>query len=144
MADSTKAQIGSKTVLSYWNAGTPPAYVPIANVAQFGEVGADKPEVDSTDLDSSGVERIGGLTDGKEITITCQANTITVPLIKQLYDDAQTITLKVQFPTPLAMTYFFGFIPLGFSLGTITPSGIVQVAMRGRISGDITETDPEV
>src|SRR5262245_2395380 len=139
MATSANAQIGSLTTLSFWDTDlTPDAWVAIANIRQFGEVGADKPEVDSTDLDSTGVERIGGLTDGKEISIVCVGNSTTLAQFEEFYNEGSTLDLKATFPTPLSTSRYFSLTPLGFSLGTITPSGLIEVTLRGRISGSIS------
>src|SRR5262245_45033365 len=70
-ATSANAQIGSRTTLSYWNIlATPDVWTAIPNITTMGPLGATKPEVDSTDLDSLAVERIGGLKDGDEFPIT--------------------------------------------------------------------------
>lgn len=143
MADSTNAQIGSQTKVYFWDTSlSPDGYTQIPNVRQFGPTGATKPEVDSTDLDSTGVERIGGLQDGDEFPITCVANAITSAMLKGFFDDGLNLDLKVIYPAPLSLTEYFSFTPLHFEKGTITPSGLVECTLQGRISGDISDTDP--
>lgn len=141
MATSANAQIGSQTTLSFWDTSlSPDAWVDYANIRSFGEVGADKPEVDSTDLESAGVERIGGLTDGKEISITAVCNTASLAQLEAQYNAAATLDYKMTFPAPMSTSRYFSFFPLGISFGTITPSGLVELTLRGRISGDISVT----
>lgn len=145
MADSTNAQIGSQTKLYFWDTSlSPDAYGQLVNVRQFGEIGSDSPEVDSTDLDSTGVQRIPGLPDGKEISILSVANSTTLPKIESIFDAGLNIDIKAVFPAPMSTTRYFAFTPLGFAINTVTPSGLIEVTLRGRISGSITTVDPHV
>lgn len=145
MADSTNAQIGSQTQVWYWDTDlTPDAYVQIPNIRSFGPTGATKPEVDSTDLDSTGVQRIGGLQDGDEFPIVCVANATTAALLKEFFDEGDNIDLKVIYPSPLSITEYFQITPLHFEKGSITPSGLVECTLSSRISGSISLIDPHV
>lgn len=145
MADSTKAQIGSRTTLSYFNTAVSPAvWATIGNVKSFGDIGSDRPEVDSTDLDSLAVERIGGLPDGKEVSITAMGNSTTMALFETLYNSGATVDFRETFPAPLSTSRYFSLFPLGNSQSTITPSGLVEVTLRGRITGAIVTAPTHV
>jgi hypothetical protein len=138
-ATSANAQIGSRTTLSYWSLlATPDAWVAIPNIQSMGPLGATKPEVDSTDLDSLAVERIGGLKDGDEFPITAIANQVTQPLFEKFQNDALNIDFRMTFPAPLSRSLYFTWTPLHLDYGTIEPSGLVTVNNNGRLSGDIT------
>lgn len=145
MADSTKAQIGSLTTIAYFKTTiSPAAWALIGNIKSFGDLGVDKPEVDSTDLDSTAVERIGGLADGKEITINCIGNATTVPLIEGLFNANATIDFRITFPSPTTASRYFSVFPLGWTFNTIVPSGLIEVHLRGRISGPIVTSPTHV
>ena len=137
MADSTNAQRGSNTDVYLW-VGSPPAWTLLPNVRHFGELGADSPEVDSTDLRSTARQRIPGLPDGKEMSFVGVGNVTMDPLMRGVYDTGVNVDVKVDFPTPFALNFYFPFTPLGWSLGDINPDGLVEETLRGRIAGAIT------
>lgn len=137
-ADSTNAQIGAGTTLSYSTDASPVGYTAIPNIRSFGEIGSDRPETDSTDLDSEAIERIGGLPDGKEFTITAVANTVTEPLFEGFYDDGDNVHFKMTSPAPLSRSRYFDATPLGVNYGTVESSGLRVIISRWRISGAIT------
>lgn len=145
MADETNAQIGAGTTLSYWDTDvSPDAYTPLGPIRNIQGVGVDRPEVDSTTLDSTAVERIGGLPDGKEVTITFTTGSSNDILddIRAFVDAAAALDLKLALAAPASETLYFSIIPLGYDLGTIAPNDLIEVTMRGRITGDISATDP--
>lgn len=144
MADSSNAQIGSQVALSYWNTlASPPAYAAIGQVRSVGGIGVNKPEVESTDLDSEGVERIGGLPDGKEVSIVVTTNATNLPLVEGWVDGDEAIDLKVQIPSPTNKTRYFSILPLDYEHSAITPSGLMELTLKGRITGGSpSQTNP--
>lgn len=142
MATSSTAQTGSLTQLWYWNtAASPDAWARLTVIKSVGDIGQDRTEVEVSDLDSTAVERIGGLADGREITIEVYANSTTLPLMKTLFDGNVNIDLKIIIPTPAGITYYFTLTPLGVNLpGTVEPNAPLMASLRGRISGSISTT----
>ena len=113
----------------------------------FGEVtgisglGATRPEVEATHLDSTGVERIGGLQDGNEITIT--GNYVRDSEVDGFVTDVAatqvpTRTYRIEVPTSPRRTYSFTGIPLSWSIDDLNPSGVVTFSLGLRISGSVT------
>lgn len=141
-ATSANSQHGSLATLHFWDVSlSPDAWTKFGQVRRFGVLGVDRPEVDVTDLDSTGVERIGGLADGREITIEIYANTTTMPQIESLFSANATIDLKATFPAPLSLTRYFSIAPLGIDQpGQVEPNTPLMVSLRGRISGSISST----
>lgn len=140
-AGSSQAQIGAGVSLSYWNtAASPDAWALLGNVRSIQGVGTKKPEVDSTTLDSTAVERIGGLPDGQEVSITVTTTATAMTLFEGWIAGTSNIDLKLIFPTPATSTRYFTIAPLGFDHGTIQPSGLCEIVVTGRISGAISST----
>lgn len=140
MADATLAQIGSETTLSYWNlAASPDAWVDLGPIRTISGVGVERPEVESTTLDSTSVERIGGLRDGKEMTITFTAATTSMLLIISFVDDGDPLDLKLTFPAPLSDSLYLTITPLSYEFSEIGPSDLIEIELGGRITGDITD-----
>jgi hypothetical protein len=143
MADATRAQIGAQTTLSYWDTVASPAeYAELGPVRSIAGLGASRPEVDSTTLDSEAVERIGGLPDGKTLTITFAAAAENSDLVEGWVNDGDPLTLKIEFPAPLNETRYCDIVPLDFDYGTISASGLIELTLSGRITGAISSTDP--
>jgi hypothetical protein len=140
MADATLAQIGSETTLSYWNvAASPDAWASLGPIRTISGVGVERPEVESTTLDSTSVERIGGLRDGKEVTVTFTAATTSMLLIISFVDDGDPLDLKLTFPTPLNDSLYLTLTPLSYEFSEIGPSDLIEIELGGRITGDITD-----
>lgn len=142
MATSSTSQIGSLTTLHFWStAASPDAWVKFGQVKGFGTLGQDRSEVDVTDLDSTAVERIGGLADGREITIEIYANTTTLPQIEALFALNANVDMKATFPAPLTSVRYFTLTPLGIDQpGQVDPNTPLMATLRGRISGSISST----
>jgi len=143
MADTSNAQIGSKTKIYYWDKTKSPAeYTAFPNVRSFGELKATKPRVGSTDLDSNAEEYIPGLGDGQPNTLTCVDNTVTRPLLKGFYDDGENIDIKMLDPAPSSQSLYCSLTPLELSFGTIEAGALRVVSLGFSVSGDITDEDP--
>lgn len=139
MADSTLAQIGAGVTLHY-AVGSPIVWTPLGPVRSVAGVGSARSEVDSTTLDSLAVERIGGLPDGKQTTIVFAAATSNMDLIEGFVTAGTPIRLRIVAPAPLSETRYFNFVPLDWDLGSITPNGLVEITLMGRITGAISVT----
>lgn len=143
MADSTTAQIGATVDLDYWNtAVSPDAWASLGQIRSIAGVGSTKPEVDSTTLDSTAVERISGLPDGDSVTIvfTTGATNTNVDRIIGWQQGTAEIDFKLTLGSPATEVLYFSLIPLHFDFGTIQPSNLVEVTFTGRITGDISAT----
>ena len=110
-------------------------------ITSVSGVGSTRPETEVTHLDSTGVERIGGLQDGNEVTIS--GNYIRDAQVDQFVTDVATAqtptrTYMVTVPTSPERTYSFTGVPLSWELGELTPSGAVTFSLGLRISGDVT------
>jgi len=144
MADSTNSQIGSKGELNYWNAlGSPdPGYEPMGFVRSIQGIGVTKPEVESTTLDDDAVRRIGGLKDGKEVTIVLTLNAETLAKVEGFLDANEEIELQYRIAAPTSQDRYFAFFPLDYDHGTIAASTLMELTLKGRISGPISAIDP--
>lgn len=143
MADSTNAQIGSKSTLAYWNTAlSPDAWSLIPNITVMGAIGASKPEVIATDLDSDQVDRISGLRDGDEFTFTCVDNVTTIAIIEGFFNASPPVNVdfRVTRPAPASRTRYFTVAPLGISEGETTPDGLQTLMFRGRITRNSSAT----
>ena len=144
MANNTNSQIGSQTEIAFWKTLlSPPAYEVLGQVISIGGIGVMKPEVPSTTLESTGVERIGGLPDGKEVSIVVTTNATNLPLFEGWVNGSEAIDLRVAIPEPTNQTRYFSILPLDYDMGTITPSGLMDITLKGRITGGApSPTDP--
>lgn len=135
-ADSTNAQIGSLSSLFYWNAtASPAAYQTLGKVRSIQGVGVNKTEVDSTTLDSTGVDRIGGLPDGKQITIVLTLTAASLLLVEGFLNSTASIDLKLTTPAPSSTSRYFSMLPLDYDRGTMTASGLLEITLQGRMTG---------
>lgn len=138
MADSTLAQIGSETTLFYKNAASPPVYVNLGPIRSIAGVGVTRSEVESTTLDSDAIERIGGLPDGKQVTIVFTTGSAILALLEGFVTAGTAIRLKIVTPAPMSATRFFDFVPLDYDWGSIAPNTLMEVSLMGRITGTIS------
>lgn len=139
MADSTLAQTGSAVTLHY-AVGSPIVWTNLGPIRSIAGIGQSRPEVDSTTLDSTAVERIGGLPDGKQVTVVFTTATSNHDLIEGFVTAGTPIQLRVVFPTPVTETRYFYMVPLDYDRGSITPGGLMETTLMGRITGSISAT----
>lgn len=140
-ATSANAQHGSQVKLAFWDVAlSPDAWADYGNVRSITGVGEDKTEIDSTDLNSFAMERIGGLADGKEVNILCVCNTVSLAQIEAQVNASppSNFDLRLTFPAPLSVIRYFTLTPLGREIGTIQANSLIEVTYRGRISGAIS------
>lgn len=142
MADSNNAQIGSQVTFSFWDTSlSPDAWAALGKVRSINGMGVDLPEVDSTTLDSTAVERIAGLPDGKEMSIVLTLTATSLAAIEAICAARTPIDCRIVFPSPASLSRYFSLTPRGYDKGTITPSGLVEVTFNGRITAAISSTD---
>jgi hypothetical protein len=134
MADSTNSQIGSGVTLAYWG-GSPATYTDLGPVRSINGIGVTNPEVDSTTLSSSIEETIAGLPKGKTVTIVFTTSNANHDVVEAFATAKAPVQLRVAFPAPLTKTRYFTITPLDFDEGTITPSGLLEMTLQGRITG---------
>lgn len=139
MANSNFAQTGTQVTLHY-AVGSPIVWTTLGKIRSIAGVGMGRPEVDSTTLDSTAVERIGGLPDGKTVTIVFTTATDSHDLIESLVTTGTAIQLRLVFPAPVTETRYFYITPLDYDRGSITPDGLMETTMMGRITGSISAT----
>jgi hypothetical protein len=143
-ADSTEAQIGAGVAVAYWDVTqSPDAYTTIGNIRTVAGIGAMNPEVDSTTLDSPGVERIGGLSDGKEVTIVMVNNAANLLLVEAWIAAKAVLDVRVTKPAPSSNVRYFSVLSLDYDEGTISPQGLLEINFKTRITGgNPSPTDP--
>ncbi len=136
--------IGSKATISYWDVSqSPDAYTAYAQVQNFGDIGRKAPEVEKTTLDSDAVERRPGLPDTESVTIMVNLNAAGFAILKAQVDAGTKLDLKVNFtPAGIATILYLGFIPLGYKIGKVDAKKLLECSLEGRITGDISTTDP--
>lgn len=143
MADSTTAQIGATVDLAYWNTAlSPDAWSDLGQIRSINGVGVTKPEIDSTTLDSTAVQYIGGLQDGDNCTVvftTGAANT-NIDRIKGWVDGTTGIDFRITINAPATETLYFSITPLHYDFGNIQPNNLLEMSFSGRISGGISAT----
>jgi hypothetical protein len=141
MANSSNASIGSLVQLWYWNTvPSPDVWAQLGNIRGTGDYGTTKSQVDSTTLDSTAVERIGGLPDGEEFTVTFTTTSTIMTLLKLWIAGTANIDVKVIYPSPISTTDYFTITPLGMKQSGIQPSNLLEITLTARISGAISVT----
>lgn len=143
MANSSNAQIGSQTVLAAYDlTASPNHYSTVGYVRSISGVGAMKPEVDSTTLDSTAVERIGGLPDGKEVTVVLTTTSTIITTVEGWLAQTEEVQFRLTIPSPASVTRYFSLIVLDYEHSQITPSGLMELTFKGRITGSIATVEP--
>ncbi len=143
MADSTTAQIGATVDLAFWDtAVSPDAWADLGQVRSINGVGVTKQEVDSTTLDSTAVERIGGLPDGDEVTITFTTGATNTHIDRTLgwANGTTSIDFKLTINAPATETLYFSVFPLHMGIPTIQPNDLLEIEFSGRITGGLSAT----
>lgn len=142
MADNTTAQIGSQTTLRIWNTYTvsPPAWSAPGKIRSINGYGEDLPEVESTTLDDQAVARIAGLPDGTEMNIVMTLTSATLTLIEAIDAAKTNFDVELDIPAPTNEARYFSLTPRGFTINSITPSGLIEITLNARRSGPSTDT----
>lgn len=141
MADATEAQIGSQSTLAYWG-GSPVAWTNLGPIRSITGIGVTRTEKESTTLESTGIERIGGLPDGKQVTITFTTANGNHDVIEAFVNDGDPIDLRVVIPPPLDKTRYFTIQPLDYDEGDISPDDLLEMTLMGRITGGAPTATP--
>lgn len=134
MADSTNSQIGAGVTIAYWG-GSPVAWTDLGPIRNASGIGVTRTEKESTTLDSVAIERIGGLPDGKQVTITFTTASSNHDIVEAMVNDGDPVDLRVTWPAPLSKTRYFTIVPLDFDEGDISPDDLLEMALMGRITG---------
>jgi hypothetical protein len=144
MADKTKAQIGSKTKASFWKpTASPPAYTDIGKVRRASGIGVELPEVESSTWDDEAEAFIPGLKRGKTVTIVMPDNAANRAIAETYFQEGALLDMKIEWPAPMSLTRYFPLQCLGYELGEITPGGLLEITMTGRMtSSPPSATDP--
>jgi hypothetical protein len=136
---TTAAFLGSQTLLKLGDGASPEIFTTIGEVTNIGPLAQKKDLVEVTHMTSTAKEYIGGLTDGQEMSITCNfmfpANTQQTNLINY----AGTVSAAKNFRYYLPDGRFSGFsaVVLSSSVGPATPNTATPVTFGLKISGAI-------
>jgi len=139
---STGAVIGSQAKVYYWDLlASPIGWTAYEEVTEFGDLSESRPEVDVTHLDSTSVERIGGLKDGDKFDMKQNFTANTYGTAKDQFDANDTLDIKVDFtPTGVSVTKYFKLVPLMCGVEKVTPKKEVSLKTSGRITGDVSDS----
>jgi hypothetical protein len=137
MADQTKAQIGSGVELAYWS-GT--AWTTLGNIRSINGIGVARTEVDSTTLEDAAVNRIPGIRDGKQVTITFTtgAPNGTITLVSGWVDTSTDIDYRLTLPAPASEVRYFTLVPMDYTFSAIDANKLIEMSFVGRITGPVT------
>jgi hypothetical protein len=138
---ATSAFLGSLTLLQVGNGLSPQTFTTIGEGVTISPIAQKKDLVEVTHFQSTAKEFIGGLSEGQEITVTCNyipGNTQQNALIIA----AATITAAKDFRYVMPsggsnLKFSFSALVLGSSVGPTTPNTATQVTFTLKISGAI-------
>ena len=107
--------------------------VTVAEITTIGGVGTTAPEEDATHLQSTQVDFIAGLPESPQVEFSGNwigGNTEQAALRDGVGGAAQAMTVV----WPDGTTVDFDFVPLGFSLGETTATGVLKCTFNGRMN----------
>lgn len=117
-------------------AGSDPiVYTTIAEVLSIGAIGSTAGEVETTHLESTAKDYIGGLPDGG--TLEFKVNYLASNTQQNALRDGVGTTKNVQVLWSDTTTGTFALVILGFTRDETTPEGQLTATISGRISGGI-------
>lgn len=110
----------------------------IAEITTLSGPSVEAAEIDVTNLDSTGVERIQGLSDGGNVEFEANWIRDTEQInFRDSITTRTTHTYQIQWPTSPLTTASFTGLPLSFSMNA-EPGGAVTSSFSMRVSGAIT------
>ncbi len=139
---TTAAFLGSQTLLQVGDGASPEVFTTIGEVVSISPLAQKKDLVEVTHLLSTAKEFIGGLSDGQEITITCnllQTNAQQVALLLAASTVSTAKNFKYKLPSGGgSLTSTFSAIVLSSAIGPTTPNTATQVTFGVKVSGPIS------
>ncbi len=139
---TTSAKLGSGAILALGSGASPQVYTTVEEVLRISEVGQENPEVPVTHLQSTSVERIAGLKDGKTFDFTMNYIQGTQQqALRTAVLAGDTKHFKITWPFSPETTAVFDCVCLDFSTEETTSEVQVTAVFRGRITGDVTWTN---
>lgn len=145
MADKSNAQIGKGVTIRIWDSfvSSPPAYVTIGKIRQATDIlGSEKPEVNSTTLDSTTEEFISGMPIGKQFSVVVTVTAASLALFEAIDAQDDNVEFEVMIPAPTTQTRYFSGTFLGYASGTTAPSTLKEFTVNFRRTGATTSVDP--
>lgn len=139
MAQSN-ALIGAGTELRLGDGASPEVFTKVAEVTQLGEVGQTAPEVDVTPIDATERVFIGGLKEGNSVgfTLSYVAANENHKTLRDSLGDRKNFEVEWADGSKAGITLVIN----NFARGETTAEGVMTATLEGRISGEITYTDP--
>ena len=135
------AIIGAGTKFKY-KIGAAAEFTLLPGVRSIGDTGQERPLVDSTPLDQTSKEYIAGMKDGDEKDIMFNYE-VADAAQKAFRDEAKAgNTVKIQIEYPNTTTAEFDFVLLSFRVMNPESEATLQCAVKGKVSGDVTWTEP--
>lgn len=139
---TTSAFPGSQTLLKMGDGNSPEVFTTIGEVVRIDPIAQKKESIEVTHMLSTAKEFIGGLTEGQEISFTCNflpTNTQQVALIAAAAAIAAAKNFKYVLPSGGgSLTASFAAVVTGSSVGPTTPNTATQVTFTVKISGPVT------
>ena len=135
---------GNSTKLLRRAGSTTGTWTTVAGIVDFNGFGAETPEVDSSDLDSTAAENLPGLRDFGTADFTLHVDMSNSAQYKQLIKDQQDGSVTgwgLQLPTSIGTDRFMH--ALGYVRTTPIQGGVdamIDSAFSIRLSGEVTVT----
>lgn len=120
----------------------PEVFSAIPKVINYGGLGKTNPLVNVSNFDSTGEEYIGGLADGKEVTVSCiylPGNTVQEGLITDVDNRTNRTHQTVITDGTDTITIEYTFVPIGWEIGP-SYNDKNTIDFQFKISGAITRT----
>lgn len=139
---ATEAMIGLNTTVKIGNGASPNVFTSILEAKSVSNFGFSGNEVNATHFESpNGYEEfIGGLKTGDTITIRGNGSRDALIRTKVIWDAGSRVAMELNLPSTLP-DYDFTLQPLGWHLGEVTPGGLIEYELTGRITAAITSSN---
>ena len=131
----TSAILGANSYFKLSDGASPEVYTTVAEILTIGAVGSTAPEVDVTNMDSTAMEYIAGLSDGNTVDISF--NFLASNTQHEALRDAVGTTVNIQIVWSDSSQADFAWVVLGFNRDEQAPTDQLKATATGRISGAI-------
>lgn len=138
----TQGMIGYGTTFKIGNGASPNVFTSVLEVKSVNGFGFTGNEVNATHMESpNGYEEfVGGLKTGDTLTVRGNGSRDALIRTKVIWDAGTRVACELNLPSTLP-DYDFSLQPLAWHLGDVTPGGLVEYEIAGRITGAITSSN---
>ncbi len=137
---ATDAQIGYGALLKLGSGASPNVYTSVLEVKSINGFGFSLEQKEATHMESLNryKEFVAGLKEGDVMNVVCNCVAGNYTIVKAWADAGLRSQWTLLLPMSTPVTANFYATPAGFHLNSITPDGVMELALDMKLTGAIT------